>query len=59
MEESKRPDSLIPKLREEIMENSENTKEKIQEQSKKLTELGSILAKNQFSYKIEEKISKE
>ena len=59
MEESKRPDSLIPKLREEIMENSENIKEKIQEQSKKLTELGSILAKNQFSYKIEEKISKE
>ena len=47
------------KIREEIMENSENIKEKIQEQSKKLTELGSILAKNQFSYKIEEKILKE
>ena len=47
------------KIREEIMENSEDIQEKIQEQSKKLTELGSILAKNQFSYKIEEKISKE
>jgi hypothetical protein len=47
------------KIREELMENLENIKEKIQEQSKKLTELGSILAKNQFSYKIEEKILKE
>jgi hypothetical protein len=42
-----------------VNQNSENIREKIQEQGKKLTELGSILAKNQFSYKIEEKISKE
>ena len=40
-------------------QGSEEFKEKIVEQSKKLTQLGSILAKNQFSYKIEEKISKE
>ena len=31
----------------------------MQENSKKLTQLGSILAKNQFSYKIKEKTSKE
>ena len=40
-------------------QDSEEIKIRIQEQSKKLTELGSILAKNQFTYKIEEKISKE
>lgn len=40
-------------------QDSEEIKIRIQEQSKKLTELGSILAKNQFSYKIEEKTSKE
>ena len=40
-------------------QGSEEFKEKIVEQSKKLTQLGSILAKNQFSYKIEEKVSKE
>ena len=42
-----------------MSQNSEEIKIRIQEQSKKLTELGSILAKNQFTYKIEEKISKE
>ena len=40
-------------------QDSEEIKIRIQEQSKKLTELGSILAKNQFTYKIEEKTSKE
>ena len=40
-------------------QDSEEIKKRIQEQSKKLTELGSILAKNQFTYKIEEKTSKE
>ena len=40
-------------------QDSEEIKIRIQEQSKKLTELGSILAKNQFTYKIEEKSSKE
>ena len=39
--------------------NSENIKKKVQEKSDKLAVLGSTLAKNQFSYKIEEKISKE
>ena len=34
-------------------------KKTIQEKSEKLAKLGSILAKNQFSYKIEEKTSKE
>jgi len=34
-------------------------KKKIKENSEKLMKLGSILAKNQFSYKIEEKKSKE
>ena len=42
-----------------MSQDSEEIKIKIQEQSRKLTELGSILAKNQFTYKIEEKISKE
>jgi len=42
-----------------MSQDSEEIKKRIQEQSKKLTELGSILAKNQFTYKIEEKISKE
>ena len=42
-----------------MSQDSEEIKIRIQEQSKKLTELGSILAKNQFTYKIEEKISKE
>ena len=41
------------------MNNSESIKKRVQEKSEKLAELGSILAKNQFSYKIEEKISKE
>ena len=40
-------------------ENSENIKKKVQEKTAKLAEMGSTLAKNQFSYKIEEKISKE
>ena len=43
----------------DMIQDSEEIKIRIQEQSKKLTELGSILAKNQFTYKIEEKISKE
>ena len=42
-----------------MSQDSEEIKIRIQEQSKKLTELGSILAKNQFTYKIEERISKE
>ena len=40
-------------------QDSDDLKKAIQENSKKLTQLGSILAKNQFSYKIEEKTSKE
>ena len=40
-------------------QESDNIKKKIQEQSKKLAELGLILAKSQFTYKIEEKVSKE
>jgi len=40
-------------------QESDNIKKKIQEQSKKLAELGSILAKNQFTYKIQEKTTKE
>jgi hypothetical protein len=42
-----------------MSQNSEDVKTKVQEKSKKLAELGSTLAKNQFSYKIEENISKE
>ncbi len=38
---------------------SDDLKKTMQENSKKLTQLGSILAKKQFSYKIEEKTSKE
>ena len=41
-----------------MSENSESIKKRVQEKSEKLAELGSTLAKNQFSYKIEEKISK-
>ena len=40
-------------------QNSENIKKKVQEKSDKLAQLGSTLAKNQFSYKMEEKVSKE
>ena len=40
-------------------QDSDDLKTTMQENSKKLTQLGSILAKNQFSYKIEEKTSKE
>ena len=40
-------------------QESDEIKKKIQEQSKKLAELGLILAKSQFTYKIEEKVSKE
>jgi len=40
-------------------QDSNDLKKIMQENSKKLTHLGSILAKNQFSYKIEEKTSKE
>ena len=39
--------------------DADGLKNTIQEQSEKLAKLGSILAKNQFSYKIEEKTSKE
>ena len=39
--------------------NSENIKKKVQGKSEELAKIGSTLAKNQFSYKIEEKISKE
>ena len=42
-----------------MSQDSEEIKIRMQEHSKRLTELGSILAKNQFTYKIEEKISKE
>ena len=42
-----------------MSQNSEYTKKKVQEKSEKLAELGFTLTKNQFSYKIEEKISKE
>ena len=42
-----------------MSQNSEDIKKKVQEKSEKLAELGYTLAKNQFSYKIEEKISKE
>jgi hypothetical protein len=42
-----------------VNQDSENLKNRTQKHSKKLTELGSILAKNQFSYKIEEKTTKE
>ena len=37
---------------------SDDLKKTMQENSKKLTQLGSILAKKQFSYKIEEKHQK-
>ena len=40
-------------------QESNDIKKKIQVQSKKLAELGRILAKSQFTYKIEEKVSKE
>ena len=40
-------------------QESDDISKKIQEQSKKLAELGLILAKSQFTYKIEEKVSKE
>ena len=40
-------------------QESDNIKKKIQVQSKKLAELGLTLAKSQFTYKIEEKVSKE
>jgi len=40
-------------------QDSDDLKKTIQEKSDKLAKLGSILAKNQFSYKIEEKTSKE
>ena len=39
--------------------DSENFKNSIDKKSKKLAELGSILAKNQFTYKIQEKTTKE
>jgi len=42
-----------------MSENTENLKKILQEYSKKLTKLGSVLAKEQFSYKIEEKTSKK
>ena len=42
-----------------MSENTENVKNTLQMYSNELTELGSTLAKNQFAYKIEEKISKE
>ena len=38
--------------------DSENFKNTIERKSKKLAELGSILAKNQFTYKIQEKTTK-
>lgn len=40
-------------------QDSDDLKKTMQEKSEKLAKLGSILAKNQFSYKIEEKTSKE
>ena len=40
-------------------QDPDDLKKTMQKNSKKLTQLGSILAKNQFSYKIEEKTSKE
>ena len=42
-----------------MSQNSEDVKKKVQEKCEKLAELGFTLTKNQFSYKIEEKISKE
>ena len=42
-----------------MSENSENLKESVTEYSKKLAKLGMELGKIQFSYKIEEKASKE
>jgi len=42
-----------------MSQNSKDIKKKVQEKSEKLAELGFTLTKNQFSYKIEEKISKE
>ena len=46
-------------LKKSMSQNSEDIKKKVQEKSEKLAELGFTLTKNQFSYKIEEKISKE
>ena len=40
-------------------QDSDDLKKTIQEKSDKLAKLGSILAKNQFSYKIEENTSKD
>ena len=42
-----------------MREEENKIKKRMQEHSEKLMNLGSILAKNQFSYKIEEKTSKE
>jgi hypothetical protein len=42
-----------------MSENTENLKDILQGHSKELTKLGSVLAKEQFSYKIEEKTSKK
>jgi len=42
-----------------MSENTENLKKILQGHSKELTKLGSVLAKEQFSYKIEEKTSKK
>ena len=42
-----------------MKQDPDDLKKIMQENSKKLIQLGSILAKNQFSYKIEEKTSKE
>jgi hypothetical protein len=42
-----------------MSESTENLKNKLQGHSKELTKIGSILAKEQFSYKIEEKTSKK
>jgi len=42
-----------------MSENTENLKDILQGYSKELTKLGSVLAKEQFSYKIEEKTSKK
>ena len=42
-----------------MSQNSEGIKKKVQQKSEKLAELGVTLTKNQFNYKIEEKISKE
>ena len=41
-----------------MSQNSEDIKKKVQEKSDKLAQLGSSLAKSQFSYKMEEKFQK-